>query len=446
MRVLLSVEQAAIPEVVLVEELEEVEAARRDPPPEDGHGVDDAALPPQSEQQHDETVPFQGTGALPKGAVGAAPKRKKRRKKKRPPKQIAGMSPTVWWGVGFAACFVLAVGGIIFAVQGEYVEDLTMVGIQLAISLPISLVILVISMVVSSHIAGGIDFGEVHTAIIKAVALLTLINLVNIIPGGIYFSFLIWLFGLMYLFNLDLWEGRFVVFINWTMNYLARLFLVAAILNAINHGHEGAGEGLLVSGGGMMGGMGSSDPEREEKRLAQLRVKAFEVIDRVGGTFQNDPESQGRRLLNGDAQAGPDRDMPVMTVNLAGKAITDQDVKFLVGIPELSFLILDNTQVTDKGVAKLADLHNLANLSLVGTKVTDKSLRALKQSRHLVMLNVAGTAVTPAGEKDLQSALPHLHIVRMAAAPPAAPPAPRAAPANAVPEQPQQPPPADDDG
>jgi hypothetical protein len=39
----------------------------------------------------------------------------------------------------------------------------------------------------------------------------------------------------MFLFDLDLWEARFLIGINWILNLVVRIFVVAAIIAAMQH-------------------------------------------------------------------------------------------------------------------------------------------------------------------------------------------------------------------
>jgi hypothetical protein len=93
--------------------------------------------------------------------------------------------------------------------------------IPFAILLAISVVILIISMFITSAIGGGVDFGQVHIVLAKAIPLLIVVSLLQLVPFGIVLSFPIWWIGLMVLFRLDFWEVRMLVAINWGLNALA---------------------------------------------------------------------------------------------------------------------------------------------------------------------------------------------------------------------------------
>jgi hypothetical protein len=159
-------------------------------------------------------------------------KPKKKAAKSREPIDVPGW---VWWTAGVGGAFALSVIAAVVAVATGHTAELFRYGITLAIMMPVSTIILIISMVVSSQLVGGIDFGEVHTAIAKSILLLFAVNVISLVDYGIFFSIPIWLFGLMYLFNLDFWETRFLLFINWVLNYAARFAMMAMLLSAAHH-------------------------------------------------------------------------------------------------------------------------------------------------------------------------------------------------------------------
>jgi hypothetical protein len=159
------------------------------------------------------------------------PKKKKKKKKKEKEHNKEGLFGIPTW-VGYVAGMLAAIAAtvivIFWALSAGYKNHV----IGLAIMVPISTVIFIASMVISSKIAGGIDFGQLHLAIMKAVILVLVTNLLSMIPGGMYFNALVWLVGLMYLFGLDLWETRFLLGINWLLNFWIKFFLIAALVNS----------------------------------------------------------------------------------------------------------------------------------------------------------------------------------------------------------------------
>jgi len=159
-------------------------------------------------------------------------KKKKRRRKARPGLRV----PTwIWWIGGVVAFFAVALFAIVLALVTGAKKEVIAYSLAFLIMLPISTVILILSMVISSALAGGIEFGEIHIVIPKALVLLLVVNLIGLLPLGGYLALPFWLFGLMFLFDLDFWETRFLLGINWILNLLVRIFLVTAILSGMQH-------------------------------------------------------------------------------------------------------------------------------------------------------------------------------------------------------------------
>jgi hypothetical protein len=95
----------------------------------------------------------------------------------------------------------------------------------------ISTIILIVSMIITSNLMGGVEFGAVHHVILKGAGLLVLINLLALIPYvGIWLTLPVWWGGLMVLFHIDFWEARTLVFVNWGLNLLVKLFLLGLLV------------------------------------------------------------------------------------------------------------------------------------------------------------------------------------------------------------------------
>lgn len=103
--------------------------------------------------------------------------------------------------------------------------------VGIAIMLAISVVILIISMFITSALGGGVEFGELHIVLAKAIPLLLVIALLEFVPFpyGDLLAVPIWWFGLMLLFRLDFWEVRTLVFTNWVLNAVAHYALLAML-------------------------------------------------------------------------------------------------------------------------------------------------------------------------------------------------------------------------
>src|SRR5262249_21369685 len=92
-------------------------------------------------------------------------KRKKQRQSDRPEKSSFGAG--IWWGISVGALALITLPIVAWAVNAGHTAELIVDAIYMGVLFPVSLVVLVISMLLASHFAGGIDFGEVQTAIPK---------------------------------------------------------------------------------------------------------------------------------------------------------------------------------------------------------------------------------------------------------------------------------------
>jgi Leucine-rich repeat (LRR) protein len=77
--------------------------------------------------------------------------------------------------------------------------------------------------------------------------------------------------------------------------------------------------------------------------------------------------------------------------------ITDADLLYLRGLPELLVVNLEDTEVTDIGLANGRGLSQLGSLNLQRTQVTDTGLENLRGLTRLVDLDLSRTQVTDAG-------------------------------------------------
>jgi hypothetical protein len=220
--------------------------------------------------------------------------------------------------------------------------------IILLIMVPISTVILIVSMFISSALGGGIDFGDARVAIPKAVALILLVNTVGLTCAarsgyaGFFMTGPIWLFGLMGLFRLDIWEARLLVTINWGLNFLARWVVMGVVLSLAT---------------GQMGGGGDGDDVDDEPD----QISAVQMISQLGG-----------KVKHGDAMQ-----QMVTEVDLSHSRVTDRELHLLHEFPKLVSLNLSDTKITDAGLHELEDLTELQLLTLTQTGVTNRGVKKL---------------------------------------------------------------------
>ncbi len=86
---------------------------------------------------------------------------------------------------------------------------------------------LVFSMIVASRLAGGIDFGPASIVIPKGAALLAVVSAINYVDCGLLLAGPVWLFGLMYLYDLGYRQARILTQVNWGMNMVWKLLIAA---------------------------------------------------------------------------------------------------------------------------------------------------------------------------------------------------------------------------
>jgi hypothetical protein len=136
---------------------------------------------------------------------------------------------------------------------------------------------------------------------------------------------------------------------------------------------------------GLMSGviLCSSAPVRAD----DAEDKAVAFVEKLGGTVERDEKAPGK---------------PVVTVNFASTQVTDEGMKDLKELRNLSSLVLRRTQVTDSGLKELKELKCLSMLDLCGTPVTDAALKQLMELKNLSSLSLAATWVTDTGLKELK--------------------------------------------
>jgi len=167
----------------------------------------------------------------------ARTRRFKRRKQRRPKRRSSPANWSFIWWLVIGGIYLAAGAGISYykVATGETFE-LIMGAVGWAVLMPISVFILIGSMMAASAIAGGIDFGDLRTAIPKAFFLLAPINfLVIVCPWYVHMFFtpLFWIFGLIILFGLDLWETFFLMTINWILSYGAKVLVILMVVALI---------------------------------------------------------------------------------------------------------------------------------------------------------------------------------------------------------------------
>jgi hypothetical protein len=121
------------------------------------------------------------------------------------------------------------------------------------------------------------------------------------------------------------------------------------------------------------------------------RAEAIQAIRRLGGTFH---ERNGW-----------------IAVSFRNVRISDDDLKILKGLPDLTSLELNYTPVTNAGLVHLKGLTNLVSLELYNTTIDDDGLEHLVGLKKLNFLLAKQTNVTLDGAKKLKGALPDCETI-----------------------------------
>jgi hypothetical protein len=293
--------------------------------------------------------------------------RSKRRKRKRRRPQIPSKESTflydyMGWIIASAVYAFVAssIVGCMLA-TGHFLQ-LMIGGISWAIMMVVSVVILVASMFISSAIAGGIDYGDATEAIPKAIFLLAPINLLCILTLklSIFFGFFlllpVWAFGLMWLYHLDFWEARFLIFINSLLNRGASFLLLLAITSMLQRDLPlDFDEGLPANARELMVETPEEavDPPWTAQDIREMR-----------GSLEQDTNAPGQ---------------PVVSVSLRGIPIEDDQVYRLSGFHNLVRLDLGDTNVTDLGFMQLIMFRKLQAVT-APARVTDQAIRVVEQA------------------------------------------------------------------
>lgn len=74
-------------------------------------------------------------------------------------------------------------------------------------------------------------------------------------------------------------------------------------------------------------------------------------------------------------------DGSMVTVSLAGTAITDDDLKLFDDFPQVEILDLGNTQIGDAGLDRVALIPALESLSIANTRISEAAIERFRKRR-----------------------------------------------------------------
>ncbi|HET6882558.1 MAG TPA: hypothetical protein VFI31_20495 [Pirellulales bacterium] len=106
----------------------------------------------------------------------------------------------------------------------------------------------------------------------------------------------------------------------------------------------------------------------------------------------------------------------VVKIDLRKSRATDNDLAVVRQFPALDRLSLPPA-ITDAGLKQIEGLPNLTSLDLQGTQVTDEGLAVVKTLPKLVQIYTHGSRITPEGAAALEVAMPNLTVEKFPVAP-----------------------------
>ena len=182
-------------------------------------------------------------------------------------------------------------------------------------------------------------------------------------------------------------------------------------------------------GGGRFFDVASDDFERNDLGARELGPEARKAretlekaLDRFRGTRKIYPPERKNKTSAGRRRPGKAdlekaqarlealgghvfwKEGRLVEVSLNRSAISDETLRLVGGLPDLTDLSLEETTVGDRGVAHLKQLAKLEWLNLYRTRIGDAGLYTLSAIPSLKLLPVGETRVTDAGLK---------HVARM---------------------------------
>jgi uncharacterized membrane protein/mono/diheme cytochrome c family protein len=98
----------------------------------------------------------------------------------------------------------------------------------------------------------------------------------------------------------------------------------------------------------------------------------------------------------------------VAWLDLSNAKLSEEGLKELSKLPNLTRLRIDKTNITDQNLAHIKGLPNLEYLNLYNTQITDKGLAQLTSLKNLKSLYLWQTQVSREGVQNLQKQIPGL--------------------------------------
>ena len=161
--------------------------------------------------------------------------------------------------------------------------------------------------------------------------------------------------------------------------------------------------------------MRRSEGEKERRRDHILAALALSLTAAALGCAPSPQQTAKDTITQLGGKTRSDQGQVVM-VALRKSRATDNDLAMLRQFPALDRLSLPSA-ITDSGLKHLEGLPNLTSLDLQNTQVSDEGLSVIKTLPKLVQLYIHGSRITDAGADSLQKDLPKLTIEKFPVAP-----------------------------
>lgn len=100
----------------------------------------------------------------------------------------------------------------------------------------------------------------------------------------------------------------------------------------------------------------------------------------------------------------------VIHLNLSKMPVTDEQVKWIAGLPNLRRLNLNYSDITDQSMQQLAGMKNLESVSVSGTAVSMQGLTVLTSNKKISEVYVWDSKIKESDTRSLQQKYPRLKI------------------------------------
>ncbi|MEM6473771.1 MAG: hypothetical protein AAF802_29700 [Planctomycetota bacterium] len=137
-------------------------------------------------------------------------------------------------------------------------------------------------------------------------------------------------------------------------------------------------------------------------------------ISAFGGsdpTIKNDSTVTWITIEGRIASQIPERFSVLETLYCSDSNVTDDDLRFLDGVDEITVLHLDGTQITDAGLPHLSKIGSLNAILFDDTLISDDGMEILASVNFKLGVVLSGTQVTQSGADRLKELRPEIYVI-----------------------------------